>query len=299
MRRTPPPRESFEELEIHTADGVALRARTEEPARPRLEAPPVCVLAHAMFARKSSMRVLGAMLIEEGYRVIAFDFRGHGDSKTGGSWGYDDFVRLDLPAVVDCARARSDGAPVVVVGHSLGGHVALAAQGTGHIDCDGIVGIAANVWHPALEPSRLRWAAKRMVMGGFARIAKARGRFPARALRIGSDDASARYVEDLARPARTGRWTSADGADDYLAALAKVKIPVCAVLSEGDRINCHPDAGEAFARRCGGDVHVLRVARSDDGGPPPDHMQLVTTNRAHRAIAEAVAWATKSSPRPM
>jgi hypothetical protein len=43
------------------------------------------------------------------------------------------------------------------------------------------------------------------------------GRIPARRLRIGSDDASARYVGDLFRGVTAGRWGSADGRDDTLA----------------------------------------------------------------------------------
>ena len=106
------------------------------------------------------------------------------------------------------------------------------------------------------------------------------GRFPARALRIGSDDESRAYFEDFERYARTGRWTSA-AASDYLASLANVRVPVLQVVSEGDRIECVPESGARFVARCGGRHEVVRVARADDGGPPPDHMGMVT-ERAHR-----------------
>src|SRR5262245_46771476 len=134
------PRVSFEELEIHTSDGAVLRAVMNDPPEgSSLRA--TLILAHAMFARKSTFgrpdrRGLGDVLGARGYRTLAFDFRGHGESrppKANPEWGYDDFVRFDMPAVVDCARARGEGKPILVVGHSLGGHVALAAEGAGYM----------------------------------------------------------------------------------------------------------------------------------------------------------------------
>jgi predicted alpha/beta hydrolase len=291
------PRASFEETEIRTADGVSLRAVVNDPP-PGVPLAGTCVLAHAMFARKSEWGRrdrpgMADAFAALGHRTIAFDFRGHGDSAIapGGTWGYDDLVRLDLPAVVDCARARGEGRPVMVVGHSLGGHVALAAQGTGAMKADAVVSIAGNVWLRELEPSRVRWAAKVAITRAFTSVTAGAGRFPARALRMGSDDESVAYVGDLSRAVTEGAWRSADGRDDYLASLANVRIPVASVASEGDRINCHADCAEAFVRRCAGPVRIVRVTRSDDGGPPPGHMEIVTTDRARSAVFAALAWA--------
>jgi predicted alpha/beta hydrolase len=283
------PRSSFDELEIHTSDGAVLRAIVDDPP----EGVPLratLVLAHAMFARKSSFGRrdspgLSSALVKRGFRTIAFDFRGHGDSSSpGGSngWGYDDLVRVDLPAVVESARTRS-GAPVIVVGHSLGGHVALAAQGTGRIDADAIVAIATNVWLPDLERSRIRRGAKTGIARVMLAVADRVGSIPARRLRIGSDDASGRYTRDLLRVVTAGVWGSADGDEDYLDALRNVKIPVAAVLGDRDRIMCHPSAGEAFARRCTGPVQVFRA--------PVGHMELVTSEIARHSVVDAVDWA--------
>jgi predicted alpha/beta hydrolase len=291
------PRSSFEELEIRTADGVALRAVVDDPPD-GVALRGTCVLAHAMFARKTEFgrRERGGLaqaLSAHGWRTIAFDFRGHGEStlaKGAPEWGYDDLVRLDLPAVVECARARSEGKPVVVVGHSLGGHVALAAQGTGRMEADGIVAVAANLWLRQLESSRVRWAAKlalgRVMQESVTRV----GRLPARQLRFGSDDASGRYVNDLLRFMRENAWRSDDGKDDYLASLARVVVPVCAVSSAGDHVMCHPASADAFAQRCGGAVELVHVVRSDDGRRAPGHMELVTTSRARSRLVAALDW---------
>lgn len=296
-REVDAPRASFEELEIRTADGVALRAVVDDPPE-GIPLRGTCVMAHAMFARKSEFGRrerpgLAQAYAAQGWRTIAFDFRGHGEStlaRGAPEWAYDDLVRLDLPAVFDCARARSDGRPVLVVGHSLGGHVALAAQGARKIDADGIIAIGANVWLRELETSRVRWAAKlalaRMMTESVARI----GRLPARRLRVGSDDASGAFVSDLLRFMREDRWRSADGADDYLTSLAQVVVPVCAVSSHGDHVTCHPASADAFARRCAGPVELIGIARSDDGRRAPGHMEMVTSDRARSQLLRALGW---------
>lgn len=296
-KRVHVPRASFEELEIRTADGVALRAVVDDPPDD-VPLNGTCVMAHAMFARKTEFgrrdrAGLAQVYASLGWRTIAFDFRGHGESTMPAGmpeWGYDDLVRSDLPAVVECARARGEGMPVIVIGHSLGGHVALAAQGTGRMSADGIIGVAANVWLRQLETSRLRWVAKLAAKRVMRESAERLGRVPARRARIGSDDASGRFVRDIVRFMDEERWASADDADDYLASLARVAIPVCAVASTGDHLTCHPASAELFLRRCAGPVEMMTVARGDDGRRAPGHMEMVTTPRARRALTAALVW---------
>lgn len=284
------PRSSFEELEIRTSDGAALRAVVDDPPE-KTPLRGTLVLAHAMFARKASFGRRGtpglsSELVARGFRTIAFDFRGHGDSALpvgGGDWGYDDLVRHDLPAVLECARARASDKPLVVLGHSLGGHAAIAAQATGHLSADAIVAIGANVWLRELERSRVRWGVKVAIARAALALSPHVGRFPGRRLGFGSDDAGDRYLRELSWAAAGGEWRSADGQDDYWQALRRVTVPVAAVLGERDVLLCHPSAGAAFARRCGGPVATFRA--------PAGHMDLVTNREAWPVIVDAVEWA--------
>jgi predicted alpha/beta hydrolase len=279
----PPPSET---VELRTRDGWSLRADVHEPAH---DPAGVVVLAHAMMARRSSFdrAKVARFFVDRGWRVVAFDFRGHGDSgpraQEGASWSYDDLVRRDLPAAFAFARGRErKKRRIVLVGHSLGGHVGLASQGTSLVAFDAIVALGANVWLRQDEPSLGRWIAKRAVLAAVVATCRRVGRFPVRALRLGSDDEARTYFEDFDRYARTGRWTSADGSVDYLAALTEVRVPVLQVVGEADRLACAPECGVRFVERCGGPHEVMRAG--------VDHMGLVTSEAMRGSWDRVESW---------
>jgi predicted alpha/beta hydrolase len=286
----------METIDIRTGDAWSLRADVHQPAGPVVG---VAVLAHAAMARRSSFcrpagLALLPWLVERGWRVVAFDFRGHGDSEPraaqGARWRYDDLVAHDVPAVFSYARAHAaPGLPVVALGHSLGGHVVLAAQGTERVAFDAIVAVAANVWTRDLEPSATRWMVKRASLATAVAVSRRAGRFPARALRMGSDDESLAFFEDLERFSRSG-WRSRDGREDYMASLGRVRCRVLQLVSDGDRLLCVPECGERFLARCGGDRRMERIAHDDDGDKPPTHMGIVTSGRVSSAWRRVEEW---------
>jgi predicted alpha/beta hydrolase len=201
-------------------------------------------------------------------------------------------IRGDLPAVVSFARSHLRGkGRVVVVGHSLGGHTSLAAQATGAIDVDALVGFGAAPWARAFEPSAARWALKRSLVAGMVAVARRVGRFPARALRRGSDDESLTCIEDFGRFAAR-RWGSADGARDYVEAIRSVRVPVLQVVSTSDRLECAPECGAALLDACGKGAprDLLRIEGRDGGGPAPGHMGMVTSARTKLAWTRVAEW---------
>jgi predicted alpha/beta hydrolase len=185
--------------------------------------------------------------------------------------------------------------PIVALGHSLGGHVTLAAQGTGRVGFDAIVGVGANVWLRELEPSHVRWLVKRASLTAAVALSRRAGRFPARALGAGSDDESLDFFEDFERFSRSG-WRSRDGREDYWAALARVRCRALQLVSEGDRWVCAPECGERFIARCGGETRVERIGRGDDEGPPPTHMGMVTSGRVVGVWRRMEGWMRASKP---
>ena len=114
-------------------------------------------------------------------------------------------------------------------------------------------------------------------------------------MRLGSDDEARVYFEDFERFARTGRWQSADGASDYLAALAQVRVPVLQVVSDGDTLACTTGSGSRFLDMCGGERELLRIEHADDGGKPPAHMPMVTGGRIGSVWERVEAWMRRAA----
>jgi pimeloyl-ACP methyl ester carboxylesterase len=83
------------------------------------------VLCHGLTATRRSV-VHGSRRLERGgFRVISYDARGHGESDPappGAGYGYPELVK-DLGAVVE---EQAGEAPVVLAGHSMGAHTAIA-----------------------------------------------------------------------------------------------------------------------------------------------------------------------------
>ena len=106
-------------------------------------------------------------LVSASHRCLAVDLLGHGASPVSADEG--DYRRepvlTDIDAVLDRIRAESPGAPIVWVGHSLGGYLGLAhaltrsggaadalvlvSTGPGFRDPD-----AMNSWNERCGPTR-------------------------------------------------------------------------------------------------------------------------------------------------
>jgi alpha-beta hydrolase superfamily lysophospholipase len=100
-----------------------------------------------------------------GILTYAYDQRGFGRNASFGRWPGAEALAADLAAVAAQIRARHPCLPLVVVGHSMGGGVALAAAGQG-LAADGLVLAAPAIWGGAeLNPAHrlLAWAAAAIV----------------------------------------------------------------------------------------------------------------------------------------
>jgi pimeloyl-ACP methyl ester carboxylesterase len=95
-------------------DGLTLRG--EEAG----EGPPI-VLLHGLSATRRNVVQGSRHLIKRGYRLIAYDARGHGASSPGGSYEYGDLVG-DLEAVL----AHLGIERTALVGSSMGAATAMA-----------------------------------------------------------------------------------------------------------------------------------------------------------------------------
>ena len=93
---------------------------------PERDAAAVAVLAHGLAEHSGRYLNLAARLTTRGVALHAHDMRGHGRSSGVRAYAVS-FEALvgDLAALIARARARHPGLPVMLIGHSFGGAVAL------------------------------------------------------------------------------------------------------------------------------------------------------------------------------
>jgi pimeloyl-ACP methyl ester carboxylesterase len=120
------------------------------------DAPPLA-LAHGGFDFARTFDVFAPLLAAHGWRVVAWDQRGHGDSGRAALYSWDADLR-DALAVLDSV---TDGA-IPIVGHSKGGSLmmqfasALPHRAAALVNIDGLPGKSAMPDIPDHERTKLR-----------------------------------------------------------------------------------------------------------------------------------------------
>src|SRR5687767_2689294 len=128
------------EVWLEREDGARLFIRAAGSA----EAPrATLILTHGLGEHSNRYGHVATEFVARGWRVIAWDLRGHGRSSgaRGDVLAYESFVE-DLAAVAE--RFRTEGCPLFFYGHSLGGQITLRFLQTTPIACQGA--IAASPW---------------------------------------------------------------------------------------------------------------------------------------------------------
>ncbi len=83
---------------------------------------------------RQSFAGLGTWLAGRGIALLAYDQRGFGETGSRGLWPGALTLIQDLGDVVAALRADEPGLPLVVLGESMGGSVALAGLGSGKVN---------------------------------------------------------------------------------------------------------------------------------------------------------------------
>ncbi len=110
-------------LVVVADDGVPLHVEVDDP-EDLDEHRPTVVLSHGYTLDLRSWVYQRRALREAGYRVVAWDQRGHGQSGTGDAASYTvDQLGADLAEVIREAAPEGD---LVLVGHSMGGMTVMA-----------------------------------------------------------------------------------------------------------------------------------------------------------------------------
>ena len=112
---------------VRTDDGVTLHVEIDEPAQALPDAP-VVVLVHGFTVSSRAWVFQRRALTDAGYRVVTYDHRGHGRSGQSSMEGATiEQLARDLRLVLDeVVDELAPGAPLVLVGHSMGGMTLMA-----------------------------------------------------------------------------------------------------------------------------------------------------------------------------
>lgn len=130
----PPAEPPARDFRIRTGDGLRLAA-TYWPGRKA--GSPTVLLLHGVKDSRASTAPTATWLSGLGYAVLTIDFRGHGESDMSErSFGLRE--ASDARAAFEWLKRRQAGAPVAVIGTSLGGAAALLGA-SGPLPADALV----------------------------------------------------------------------------------------------------------------------------------------------------------------
>jgi len=126
------------------ADGAALPLRAWLPeGQPRA----VVIAVHGMNDYSNSFDAAGKQLAKSGIATYAYDQRGFGQAPHPGVWAGTATMVDDLKEARAALGARHPGAPVYLLGESMGGAVAMVAlAGPDPVAADGTILVAPAVW---------------------------------------------------------------------------------------------------------------------------------------------------------
>lgn len=266
------------ERRIRTADGVELalhRLRAYRDERPAVLLVHGAFSGHRLWLRRKFAYYFG----ERGLDVWAADLRDHGASDrepAPRTWRFEDWVLRDAAAIVQRVKEETNDAPLAWIGHSAGGAVGLCAAAR----LPGLVPLQAIVTFGTPGPRRmgaLRRAGAAVMIG----LARGLGRFPARALGIGSEDEAVGILADWLAWNLRGRWVGRDDYD-YWAALRELRVPYLAVAGASD-IWAPPRACAQVVEQVSAENKALSVH------PRLGHRGLVLSRRARQTAWPAAA----------
>lgn len=222
-------------------------------------------MAPALGVRASYYRKLCGALNELGFATAAVDLPGHGESPVRANrrtdWGYRSVID-HYASALRALNAETPELPKFIVGHSIGGQVALMAAGMELPGLSGVVVVASGcpywrTWEGA-EAYRIRAAT--WTCGAMARSL---GVFPGDKVGFGGREPRTLIVQ-WAHAAQTGDYVHGDFDGDAL--LAKPGPPTLGIRVEGDAWAPERSVKHTLNRLTARDVTFERWSTAPHGG---------------------------------
>lgn len=203
------------------------------PASPR----GIALLLPAMGVAAGYYSKFAESLAGRGMAAAVLERRGEGEHGTkpapGVDFGYQQLLG-DLDVALQSLRNEYPGLPVILLGHSIGGHIAMLQLALKPRSVDAVALIATATPHHAPYQGAARWKVRlgtRMIRV----LSSALGYYPGHRIGFGGLQPKT-LMREWTDMARSGRYTLDGSALDIEAALKGVSIPALALAIEGDEV---------------------------------------------------------------
>ncbi|MFC6635356.1 alpha/beta fold hydrolase [Microbulbifer taiwanensis] len=256
------------------------------------------IFSDSRFFYNSVQQGAGRYLLDQGYRVLLGNLRGHGRSRWPNGearcwdWSFDTYVDSDVPALIRFASEQHKG-PLLMLCHSFGGYAALAALGLDPSLQAEVSGVAALA--SAINDYSDGGLSKRIQLPLSDLVAHIFGRMPARRLGLGPSDEPPALMRQLALWAARGSFASVDGSRNYWKLLRNVKLPVYAGIGAADRFHASPARAKKLVEHLGSkDITFETFGRAQGFGHDFSHFDIAAGKRAQSVVLPCVhAWMEK------
>lgn len=123
--------QSPDQLTVSFADGTSTNLKILKALGANA---PVILCLPAMGVTYGYYEILADSFADHGFNVVLADFRGSGESSVRPdrrtSFGYAEILEMELPAITEAIRTEFEVDQIAVLGHSLGGQMALLFAAT-------------------------------------------------------------------------------------------------------------------------------------------------------------------------
>ncbi len=219
----------------------------------------VVVLSHGLAEHSGRYAHVAARFNDSGYAVYALDHWGHGRSEgTRANVERFEHLKHDLDTLLTTARGEHPGVPVFLLGHSLGGLIALD-----YVVTKGESGLTGLVLSGAAVDPSVGSAVQRAAAGFLSRYTPNLGVLALDSTAVSRDPEEVRkYVEDPLNyhgkiRARTGAETLAS-VDRVLHGLAGLRLPMLVLHGTADRLTS-PAGSSLVAEKAGSKDKTLKL----------------------------------------
>lgn len=232
---------------------------------------------------------LAASLQAAGVPVLVMEQRGHGDSSLRPSrqvdFGYREALNEDLPAMIAFLRQQDSQRPIVLMGHSLGGHYAAITAGRLPADVSGvIVAACGSAWIGGFS-GRIRRQLQ-VLTRLIPVLTTTLGYYPGNKVGFGGREAR-RLMHDWLQLAKHNRYAAAGLDEDLEAGIRRYVGPVLSLRMEDD--DFAPEAAMAAVTDRFTSAHLTQqVLNAATLGDKADHFRWIRSPQA--ATSTVVSW---------